>query len=375
VNKNFVLALIGIGIGGIGFGLITPVTVVLLENNHTPSWITGSSTMVGYLSVVLFSGFAGKVIDKFSIRAAMLAGLTIWMIGAALHVFWYIYPLLYAVKFFMGIGGTFVFVATEVTINHYSNETNRGKNIGLYVVLLSIGIAAGTLLIWTIKFGDWIPFVIGAVIMFFVLLLQYFLFEPIITNDNKQIISKLSLRQMPLIGLLSSMVYGLFESSVIVALPIYGLRNNFTSNEVSFFLASFVIGGIILGYLVSRLSDKVSKFSLIVVIALSLGLLFALPTLNSNYYFLLAVFFLIGGIVPAFYTVGLNYTIEQVDKTYIAQANGYYIMMYGIGTIAGPLLGAGLVEFDKQNGYWLFSALLCLIFALGFYSFNRIRWR
>ncbi len=57
----------------------------------------------------------------------------------------------------------------------------------------------------------------------------------IVTNSNKQIICKLSLRQMPLIGLVSSMVYGLFESSVIVALPIYGLRNNFTSNEVSFF--------------------------------------------------------------------------------------------------------------------------------------------
>ncbi|MDP2038815.1 MAG: MFS transporter [Ignavibacteria bacterium] len=375
MNKNFVLALIGISIGGIGFGLITPVTVVLLENNHTPSWITGSSTMVGYLSVVLFSGFAGKIIDKYNIRIAMLTGLTIWMIGAALHVFWYVYPLLYAVKFFMGIGGTFVFVATEVTINHYSNETNRGKNIGLYVVLLSVGIAVGTLLIWTIKFGDWVPFIIGAVIMFLVVLLQYFLFEPLVTNAHKQIISKLLLKQMPLIGLVSSMVYGLFESSVIVALPIYGLRSNFTSEEVSLFLASFVVGGIILGYLISRLSDKVSKFNLILTIALSLGLLFALPALNANFYFLLAVFFLIGGIVPAFYTVGLNYTIEQVDKMHIAQANGYYIMMYGIGTIAGPLLGAGLVEFDKQNGYWLFSALLCMVFALGFYSLKRTRWQ
>lgn len=373
MNKNLVLALIGIGIGGIGFGLITPVSVMLLESNHAPSWITGTSTMVGYLSVVLFSSVVGKVIEKYNIRVAIITGLAIWMIGAALHVFWFIYPLLYFVKFFMGIGGTFVFIATEVTINHYSNEKNRGKNIGLYVVLLSVGIAVGTLLIWTIKFADWVPFVIGASIMLVVLIIQYFLFEPITINPNKTVVEKLPLKQIPLIGLISSLVYGLFESSVIVALPIYGLRNNFTGSDVSFFLASFVIGGIILGYAISHVSDKVSKFNLLIVIAIFLGAFFILPAINANYYFLLLVFFIIGGIVPAFYTVGLNYTIEHVNQIYIAQANSYYIMMYGIGTIVGPIIGAALVELDKQNGYWLFSAILCLIFAGGFYFFKRFR--
>jgi MFS family permease len=373
MNKNFVLALIGIGVGGIGFGLITPVTVVLLEQNNAPSWISGTSATIGYFSVVLFSGAAGRLIDKYNVRTTLLYGLLVWMLGALLHVFWYIYPLLYAVKFIMGIGGTLVFVATEVTINNYSNETNRGKNIGLYVVLLSVGIALGTLLIWTIKLGDWVPFVIGASIMFIVLLVQFALFEPIKTELTNKTIAKLSIKKIPLIGLVSSLVYGLFESSVIVALPIYGLRNGFSSNEVAFFLASFVIGGIILGYLLSTLSDKVSKFNLLLYIALSLGLFFTLPIVSTNYYFLLVVFFIIGGIVPAFYTVGLNHTIENVEKVFVAQANGYYIMMYGIGTIAGPLIGVGLIELDKHSGYWLFSAALCFCFTIWFKILKRIR--
>ncbi len=373
MNKNFVLALVGIGIGGIGFGLITPVTVVLLEKNNAPSWITGTSAMIGYLSVVLFSGLAGRLIDKYNTRTTLLFGLSVWMIGALLHVFWYVYPLLYAVKFFMGIGGTFVFVATEVTINNYSNDSNRGKNIGLYVVLLSIGIAVGTMLIWTIKLGSWVPFVIGASIMSAVLVIQYIYFEPITTEIYKVTSDRLSIKQIPLIGLVSSLVYGLFESSVIVALPIYGLRNGFSSSDVSFFLASFVIGGIILGYLISTFSDKVSKFNLLIYIALTLGVFFTFPIANTNFYFLVTVFFLIGGIVPAFYTVGLNYTIEKVDKIYVAQANGHYLMMYGIGTIAGPLIGAGLIELDKQSGYWIFSALLCFCFAVSFEILKRIR--
>jgi len=371
MKKTLILALFGIGIGGIGFGLITPVTVVLLEQNNTPSWITGSSTMVGYLSVVLFSGLAGRIIDKYNTRITLLYGLLIWMLGAFLHIFWYIYPILYFVKFFMGIGGTFVFVATEVTINNLSDETNRGKNIGLYVVFLSVGIAVGTLLIWTIKFGNYVPFVTGGLIMLLVLVLQYFLFEPIEMAANNKTFAKLSFRQIPLIGLISSLVYGLFESSVIVALPIYGLRNGFSSSDVSFFLASFVIGGVILGYLLSNYSDKVSKFNLLLAIGFSLGMFFVLPIVSTNYFFLLIVFFIIGGIVPAFYTVGLNHTIEKVEKIFVAQANGYYIMMYGVGTIAGPLIGAGMIELDKQNGYWIFSALLCFCFTIYFLILKR----
>lgn len=373
MNKNFLLALAGIGIGGIGFGLITPVTVLLLEQNNAPSWITGTSTMIGYLSVVLFSGTAGRIIDKYNVRTTLLYGLLIWMLGAFLHVFWKIYPILYLVKFLMGIGGTFIFVATEVTINKYSNDSNRGKNIGLYVVMLSIGIAVGTLLIWTLKLGNEVPFLIGATIMLLVLIIQFISFESIITETENTIAPKLSVKQIPLIGLMSSLVYGLFESSVVVALPIYGLRNGFSSNDVSFFLASFVVGGIILGFIISTFSDKVSKFNLLLYIAIALAFLFVLPILNTNYYFLLTVFFLIGGTVPAFYTVGLNHTIEKVDKIYVAQANGHYLMMYGLGTIAGPILGAGLLELDKNVAYWFFSALLCFCFALCFRILKRIR--
>lgn len=56
MRKNFILALIGIV--GIGFGLVTPVTIILLEQNHAPSIIIGSLAMVGYISIVIFSRYA-----------------------------------------------------------------------------------------------------------------------------------------------------------------------------------------------------------------------------------------------------------------------------------------------------------------------------
>lgn len=366
MNRNIFLALIGIGIGGIGFGLITPVTVMLLEKNSAPTWITGTSTMIGYASIVLFSSYTGRLIEKLGGKKILLTGLFIWFLGALAHVYWYIYPLLFPIKFIMGIGGTFIFVSTEVMINYFSNATNRGKNISLYVVLLSAGVAVGTLLIWTINILPWLPFVIGALIMLIVFVYEFFVLEEFEMKINNVLNEKMSISKMPVISLLSGIIYGLFESSIIVALPMYGLRNMFTSNEVSFFLASFVVGGIILLYIIGRFTDRINKYRLLIFISGLLSVFFLIPVFISRFEYLLMIFFLMGGIIPAFYTVGLNYTVEKVDSQFMAQANGYYLTMYGIGTIAGPILGSFTVELNKNYGYWVFASGLCLLFVISF---------
>lgn len=368
MNRNIFLALIGIGIGGIGFGLITPVTVMLLEKNSAPTWITGTSTMIGYASIVLFSSYTGRLIEKYGGKKILLTGLCIWFMGALAHVFWYIYPLLFPIKFIMGIGGTFIFVSTEVMINYFSDATNRGKNISLYVVLLSSGVAVGTLLIWTINIASWIPFFIGSFIMLVVLVYEFFVLEDFEMKINNILNEKMPISKMPVISLLSGIIYGLFESSIIVALPMYGLRNMFSSNQVSFFLAAFVIGGIILLYIIGQFTDRINKYRLLIFISGLLSIFFLIPVFIRQFEYLIIIFFLMGGVIPAFYTVGLNYTVEKVESKFMAQANGYYLMMYGIGTIAGPLLGSFTVELNKNYGYWVFASGLCLLFVISFFK-------
>jgi len=364
MKKNFLLALIGIGVCGIGFGLITPVTIILMEQNHVPTFITGSSTMVGYLSVILFSGYTGKLIDRWNVKIILQTGLLLWIISGLGHMFWHIYPILYSVKVLMGLGGTLTFVSTEVIVNYCSNDTNRGKNIGLYAVVLSLGIAIGSLLIWTKKLGDWVPFVIGSSIVFCVLIVQITFFEKMELYAPERKPEKMPFRRMPFIGILSSLIYGFFESSVLVALPLYGLRNYFTADQVSYFISSYVIGGIVLLYFIGFVADKTSKIKLLLIISAILGILFSIPLFTLAFGLLIAVLFLIGGSVPAFYTLGLNYTIDRVEKRYMAQANGYFIMVYGIGTVLGPLAASLLVDWNKHYGFWSFSSLLCLVFFI-----------
>ena len=364
MKNPLIAALIGITIGGIGFGLLTPVTVILLEQNGAPSWITGSSTTLGYLAVVLASPYTGRLIDRFGVKFILLAGMLIWLFGSLGHIYWYNYYMLFPVRLITGVGATFIFVATEVIINRSSHEKNRGQNIGLYAVLLSIGIAVGTMLIFTVEYGDWAPYVIGASIMLIALLFQIYFLREVESKEEEKTVSKMKLKQMPFLSLASAALYGVFESSIIVALPLFGLRNGFTQIEVSYFLASFVIGGIVLLFFLSKLSDIYSSRKLLLLISILLGSLMLSPTLSLLFVFLITAFFLIGGFVPAYYTIGLNYTVQNIEKKYIAQANGYFVMMYGLGTLLGPMIGSMIVELNKEYGFWIFSALLCFSFFL-----------
>ncbi|MGK9369352.1 MFS transporter [Melioribacter sp. Ez-97] len=364
MHKNFYLALVGIAIGGIGFGLINPVTVILLEKAETPALLTGFVTTAGYVSIVIFSPLAGKLIKKYSIRKIGLIGFFIWTTGALAHIYWYNYPVLLTVKFIMGVGGTLIFVSTEFIINYYSDDTNRGKNTGIYVVLLSIGIALGTLLIWTLEISDWAPFLIGSAVMFIVWILYFLFFEDFRFAREDSNNRKMRLTDMPFIGLVSSAVYGTMESSLVVVIPIYGLRSLYDTTEVSSFLTSFVVGGIILLYLIGYMAEKTNKSDLLSAVSLILAALFMFPLFHTDFVFLVVLFFLIGGIVPAYYTLGLNYTMEKVDKHFIAEANGYYVMFYGIGTIAGPVVGSLMIDVNARSAYWIFASLLCLFFLL-----------
>ncbi|MCU7493197.1 MAG: MFS transporter [Bacteroidota bacterium] len=378
MKNPLLIAIFGIAVAGITFGLVSPVTVILLETNHTPSWVTGLVTTMLYISIVLFSSLTGKLIEKYNIKKVLSWGLLIVSVCSIGLIFWRNYYILFPARFLQGIGVTFIFVATEVLINTTSDETNRGKNIGLYVMFLSIGIAVGTMLIWTVRIYEWLPFVIGALTILFVYIFEWFLLvelKPVEELEKKE--ANFPFKMMPVVALFSSAVYGIFESSITIVIPLFGLRSRFSEEEVSLFLGAYVIGGIILLYLIGRASDRISKFKLLLIVSGVLSILFLLPGFFPDRVLLTVIFFIIGGFVPAFYTVGLTYTVERVDKAYVAQANGHFAMSYGIGTLAGPVAGSMLVEFNRQYAFWIASAILCLSFLVYFSFFygrkNRLR--
>ncbi|GJQ64580.1 MAG: putative multi-drug resistance efflux pump [Melioribacteraceae bacterium] len=364
MNKTLLVALTGITIGGVGFGLVTPVTVILLEQNNTPALLNGFLQTLQYVAVAIFAFFTGRIIDKYTVTRVITYGYIFWIIGALGHIYWYNFYVLVPVKIISGLGATFIFVGTEVLINRISDESNRGKNIGIYAVLLSTGIAIGSFLIWTVTIKDYLPFLIAAGIVGLGFIVQSFFIGYVKIVHFEERPARMKLSEMPSLSLITAFLYGMFESSIIVVIPLFGLRNSFSETDISYFMGAFVVGGIILLYYLSKMSDKFPKTKMLMVVSVILTLLTPLPAFLQSFIILIILFFFIGGLVPAYYTIGLNFTLEKTTPEQISQANGFFATFYGVGTVMGPFLGSFLIDLHTDYGYWLFSSVVCFILIL-----------
>lgn len=163
---------------------------------------------------------------------------------------------------------------------------------------------------------------------------------------------------------MASVYYGMLESSILVAIPIFALRSALPQESVSYLLASFVIGGIFLLYVISNYTDRVPKLMMLSIICFSLTVLYFLPIFTLSFFPLVLVVFSIGGFVPSFYTVGMSYTIDRITPNQLARANGYLALGYGVGAIFGPIYGAIMFDISHNYGYWGISSLLCFVYMV-----------
>ncbi|HPD67259.1 MAG TPA: MFS transporter [Ignavibacteriales bacterium] len=361
LKKQMLMCIIGISTVGIPLGLLGPVTVILLEQVKMPTWVNGLFVTMSYLTIFLFSPITSKLINKYGIRKIFLTGMILMLIGSVGLPVIYNLWILFLARALMGIGVTLGFVSTEVLINILSTDEKRNQNITLYIMIFSVGIAIGSSLIWTLNINQLLPYIIGFVIILLVLILSAVLLDDVKIEGHEEKKNKFQLSKFPLIGFFTALLYGFFEASIMLVLPIYGLRTGFDSNDTTILITSFVVGGIIVFYLLSKLYKGLQYFNYIRITLFITMILLLSPTIINDLWLQTLLFFLLGGFIPALYSLGLSYTMNSVDKQYTAEVNGYYSASYGLGTLLGPMLASKLLDFDAKTTYWIFSGLLSFI--------------
>lgn len=360
-KRQMFLCILGISTVGIPLGLLGPVTVMLLEQNHMPTWINGLFVTMAYLTIFLFSPITGKLVNRYGIKKIFILGMLLMFIGSFGLPAVFNIPILFLSRALMGIGVTMGFVSTEILINVLSTDEKRNQNITIYIMIFSLGIAIGSSLIWTVKIFTLLPYIIGTSIIFVVMVIsQIFLHDTRISyiQEKKK---KFPITLFPMIGLFTAVLYGFFESSITVVLPIYGLRTGFNQDQTTILITTFVVGGIVVYYLLSQIYKGLYYTQYILISLIFTLVLFLLPIKIDNLWLQSLIFFLLGGFIPSLYSLGLSYTMSNVDREYTAEANGYYSASYGFGTLLGPILASKLLDIDAKSAYWIFGAILSLL--------------
>jgi MFS family permease len=350
---------------GISFGVGVPLASLTFEAWKQPNWLIGVLGAVPSLAVLIALPFGPKILARYGAVPLIMSGCTVAALGfVALYLFqtpnaWLI------IRFVMSAALTMPWLIGETWVNTLAESDSRGRVIAIYAISFFAGFATGPLLLDQTGIEGWKPFAMGAVVTFcsgLPIVLAAGI-APDLTHDEETISIWQALKLSPL-GYLGGLIGGIVEMSSFSLLGNVGLAAKLDQNAALWLLSVLTIGGGLLQFLIGWVSDRVPRQLLMLVLCVNfVGLTALLPAALGLGSIGQVVTFFLGGVVLAFYTVGLASVGDDVGDRDLASANAAFLIMYQVGGILGPALAGLAMEINPIWGYVVATCSMAMIGA------------
>lgn len=367
VTRWLALATLILHMGAIGvaFGILVPLTALLLEQRDLAGSVIGFVSAMPSLGIVLAMPLAPRLVARFGVMPMVLSGLAISLTSVLLMpvadhpIFWSLLRLI------AGMAMAVPWLLGETWINALAPEPRRGQVMALYGIAFFGGMAVGPLVLQAAGTEGWLPFLLAAGG-----LLVAAAPLPFIGHLAPSLRSK---QPLGLIGALlaaptvfgAALMAGASESALYTLLPVYGVRSGMAEGASLQLLSWLLLGAIVLQYPLGMLGDRIGRRLVLILSALlAAACCFFVLTLSadavaSHYMLMLPL----GGCLLAFYSLGLALLGQRFPPVQLAIANATFILAYEFGSLGGPVLGGLAMDLGHPGGLMVFVAAICLLFA------------
>src|SRR6516225_4394895 len=355
--------------------LVVATSIVQLANGFFGTFISlrvaiENFAAPGLVLSAYFAGFTlgafhcGKIIERVGhIRAfAAFAGL----VAAATAVM----PLLLGslawvlLRALVGFGCAGIFVTTESWLSAKAPPSERGRVFSIYMVGTFLALALGQLLIARADIEAAAPF--NAIVALFAVALV------MVTAARAEqprvsaapVLPYGALARAAPIAVVGSASSGLVGGAFYALVPAWMQDQGTTRTTIALFMLVAVLGGFAFQIPVGRLSDRFDRR--IVLALLSLG--FALTALVMVLLphplpTILPAAALLGGFMSTLYPVCVAHAHDCMPAVRVVAVSGRLILVSGIGSVLGPLIGASLKAHFEIDGVFYFMAAAALLLA------------
>ncbi len=358
---------IALSVFSITLGLTYPLLALLLERQGVSETWIGLSAAMTPLGLIIASPLIPVVVQRvgawhFAVSCSVLA-IALFLALGAWPSLWPWFPL----RFLLGISTGGLFIITETWINQLATPASRGRVMGLYATVLSLGFALGPLLMAFTGTTGWTPFLVGAAtgLISLVALLSVRSALPAFREEQSDF--KLLLKFLPLAPVLIVAVGAMafFDQASLSFFPLYGLGHGLSETTVAYALTVLIGGNIVFQFPLGWLADRIAPWLLMLACAIMTvagGLL--LPWVINDAMLLWPMLFIWGGAAFGSYTLSLVDLGRRFSGAMLLAGNAALAMMWGVGGIVGPALTGGLISLLGLNGLPLILAVVYGMFAL-----------
>ena len=367
ILKAVAALLLGIGIMNLGNSLLGITLPLRMEAAHFSTLVTGV-IMAAYFGGLLVGSIYGKRLIGAVGHIRVFAGLAAVMAAVALA-----HPLLFGaiswaiLRFFSGFCVAGLFAALESWLNERSDNRTRGQVLGIYMIVNYVAIVLGQLMVnlWDLKGMEGFMVASLLVSLSLVPVVLARVEAPSLTD-----LKPLSLRQLYAASPLApvgSCVAGAAMGAYYGLGPVMASQLGFNVFQVSVFMGSVIIGGLISQWPIGRLSDRFDRRTVLLIV-LVLGFLvsgggIAIRTFADPFPPLMVVGVLLGVAMTTIYPVCVAQAFDYINRDqYVAAASGL-LLSYAIGSTAGPVLSALVMGSMGPHGFFAYVAACMALFA------------
>lgn len=272
-----------------------------------------------------------------------------------------------------GLGAFTFLMLLQILISSIPFKKNRALKIALFGTSISVGYALGPIVFDQLSkqlTGHELylmGFYVSASISFiaFVPLLLWGSQKTIDNGANHQPKVWRLLKEAPdIMGAVIIVGIAIFGLSQFITL--YGKQQGWPIEQAALLVSAYMLGALFLELPLSYISDHIGRFKMLVLTSSSsLLLCLVMPLVFSNLWLTYLVFFLLGGLIGALYSVALTSLSERYHGNKLLEANSGFALLDNVGGVIGLLLLG--IAMDNTLHHLEHGLPLVLASSLGLY--------
>ena len=254
-----------------------------------------------------------------------------------------------------------IYVTAESWLNNTATNETRGQALSAYMIVQMIGIISSQALLNVASPTDFTLFVIPSVLVSLAFMPILLSATPAPTFETTRGMSFRALFRASPLGCMGMLLTGGIFAAMFGMSSVWGAMTGLTVREISIFVGTMYVGGLVLQYPIGWASDRMDRRLLILGLSAVGG--FAMLIAGAFYlpfWGTLVASFMLGGITNPLYSLLIAYTNDYLGKDQMAAASAGLIFLNGLGAIFGPLAAGWLMGHVGPGGYFLLIAVLFL---------------
>jgi len=301
-----------------------------------------------------YAAFAGLVAAATAAMPLMVGSL-VWLVLRAI----------------VGFGCAGLFITTESWLNAKAPPAERGRVFSIYMVGTFLALAVGQLLIGRAKIETTAPF--SAIVALFavaLIMVSTTRAEPPRETAAETLPYGQLVRAAP-VAAVGCALSGLISGAFYALVPAWMQDAGIGRATIALFMLVAVLGGLAFQVPVGWLSDRFDRRLVLAVLGLGFaGFAVILVHLPRTLPVVLPTAALLGGFMSTLYPVCVSHAHDRMPADRVVAVSGTLILLSGLGSVVGPLVGTGLMAHFNIDGvfYFMAAAALFLTFMAAYRS-------